>query len=95
MSKQNRGLMTNQTKQTKDYMTQEDHEAYDQETQDLILKNMVNVISNDYAEMYNSTPNPIKDVLNQLLMFGEEEGVLVTTAIKKLYKVNQEYKEGK
>ena len=69
--------------------------TYDQETQDLILKNMVNVIANDYAEMYSSTPNPIKDVLNQLLMFGEEEGVLVTTAIKKLYKVNQEYKEGK
>ena len=91
MSKQNRLQMTNKT----DYMTQADHEAYDQETQDLILKNMVNVISNDYAEMYNSTPNPIKDVLNQLLMFGEEEGVLVTTAIKKLYKVNQEYKEGK
>ena len=82
MSKQNRLLMTNET-------------TYDQETQDLILKNMVNVIANDYAEMYNSTPNPIKDVLNQLLMFGEEEGVLVTTAIKKLYKVNQEYKEGK
>ena len=81
--------MTNKT----DYMTQEDHAAYDQETKDLILKNMVNAISNDYAEMYNSTPNPIKDVLNQLLMFGEEEGVLVTTAIKKLYKVNQEYKE--
>ena len=90
MSKQNR-LQMNKT----DYMTQADHEAYDQETQDLILKNMVNAISNDYAEMYNSTPNPIKDVLNQLLMFGEEEGVLVTTAIKKLYKVNQEYKEGK
>ena len=90
MSKQNRLLM-NKT----DYMTQADHEAYDQETQDLILKNMVNTISDDYAEMYNSTPNPIKDVLNQLLMFGEEEGVLVTTAIKKLYKVNQEYKEGK
>ena len=82
MSKQNRLQMTNET-------------TYDQETQDLILKNMVNQISNDYAEMYNSTPNPIKDVLNQLLMFGEEEGVLVTTAIKKLYKVNQEYKEGK
>ena len=82
MSKQNRLQMTNET-------------TYDQETQDLILKNMVNVISNDYAEMYNSIPNPIKDVLNQLLMFGEEEGVLVTTAIKKLYKVNQEYKEGK
>ena len=56
---------------------------------------MVNTISNDYAELYNSTPNPIKDVLNQLLMFGEEEGVLVTTAIKKLYKLNEEYKEGK
>ena len=82
MSKQNRLLMTNET-------------IYDQETQDLILKNMVNTISNDYAEMYSSTPNPIKDVLTQLLMFGEEEGVLVTTAIKKLYKVNQEYKEGK
>ena len=60
MSKQNRLQMTNET-------------TYDQETQDLILKNMVNTISNDYAEMYNSTPNPIKDVLNQLLMFGEEE----------------------
>ena len=91
MSKQNRLQMTNKT----DYMTQADHEAYDQETQDLILKNMVNTISNDYAEMYSSTPNPIKDVLTQLLMFGEEEGVLVTTAIKKLYKANQEYKEGK
>ena len=82
MSKQNRLQMTNET-------------TYDQEKQYLILKNMVNTISDDYAEMYNSTPNPIKDVLNQLLMFGEEEGVLVTTAIKKLYKVNQEYKEGK
>ena len=82
MSKQNRLQMTNET-------------THDQETQDLILKNMVNTISNDYAEMYSSTPNPIKDVLTQLLMFGEEEGVLVTTAIKKLYKVNQEYKEGK
>ena len=90
MSKQNR-LQMNKT----DYMTQADHEAYDQETQDLIIKNMVNTISNDYAELYNSTPNPIKDVLNQLLMFGEEEGVLVTTAIKKLYKVNKEYNEGK
>ncbi len=66
---------------------------YDQETQDLILKNMVNEIANDYAAMYNSAPNPIKDVLNQLLMFGEGEGVLVTTAIKQLWEVNQEYKE--
>ena len=66
---------------------------YDQETQDLILKNMVNEIANDYAAMYNSAPNPIKDVLNQLLMFGEGEGVLVATAIKQLWEVNQEYKE--
>jgi len=80
MSKQNRLLMTNET-------------IYDQETQDLILKNMVNEIANDYAAMYNSAPNPIKDVLNQLLMFGEGEGVLVTTAIKQLWDVNQEYKE--
>ena len=57
-------------------------------------KNMIEEIANDYSQMYNSTPNPIKDVLTQLLFFGEEEGVLVTTAIKKLYKVNQEYKEG-
>ena len=81
MSKQNRGLMTNQTKQT----------ISDQ----VNYKSMIEEIANDYSAMYNSTPNPIKDVLNQLLMFGEEEGVLVTTAIKKLYKVNQEYKEGK
>ena len=87
--------MTNQTKQTKDYMTQEDHEAYEQELERIDMKNMVETIANDYAAMYNSAPNPIKDVLNQLLMFGEEEGVLVTTAIKKLYKLNQEYKEGK
>ena len=80
MSKQNRLFMTNET-------------IYDQETQDLILKNMVNEIANDYAAMYNSAPNPIKDVLNQLLMFGEGEGVLVTTAIKQLWEVNQEYKE--
>ena len=81
MSKQNRLQMTNET-------------TYDQETQDLILKNMVNAISNDYAEMYNSTPNPIKDVLNQLLMFGEEEGVLVKTAIKQLWQANEDQKEG-
>jgi len=69
--------------------------TYDQETQDLIIKNMVNTISNDYAELYNSTPNPIKDVLNQLLMFGEGEGVLVKTAIKQLWQANENYKEGK
>ena len=57
------------------------------------LKNMIETIANDYAAMYNSAPNPIKDVLNQLLMFGEGEGVLVATAIKQLWEVNQEYKE--
>ena len=81
MSKQNRGLMTNQTKQT---------------TSDQVdYKNMIEEIANDYSQMYNSTPNPIKDVLTQLLFFGEEEGVLVTTAIQKLYECNEEYKEGK
>ena len=93
MSKQNRGLMTNQTKQTKDYMTQEDHEAYEQELERIDMKNMVETIANEYAAMYNSAPNPIKDVLNQLLMFGEGEGVLVATAIKQLWEVNEEYKE--
>ena len=57
------------------------------------LKNMIETIANDYAAMYNSAPNPIKDVLNQLLMFGEGEGVLVATAIKQLWEVKQEYKE--
>jgi len=81
MSKQNRGLMTTQTKQT---------------TSDQVdYKHMIQEIANDYSEMYNaSAHNPIKDILNQLLMFGEEEGVLVTTAIQKLYECNKEYKEG-
>ena len=81
MSKQNRGLMTTQTKQT---------------TSDQVdYKQMIQEIANDYSEMYNaSAHNPIKDILNQLLMFGEEEGVLVTTAIQKLYECNKEYKEG-
>ena len=80
MSKQNRGLMTTQTKQT---------------TSDQVdYKHMIQEIANDYSEMYNaSAHNPIKDILNQLLMFGEEEGVLVTTAIQKLYECNKEYKE--
>ena len=80
MSKQNRFLMAFK-------------KIYKPETQDSILKNMVNEIANDYAAMYNSALNPIKDVLNQLLMFGEGEGVLVTTAIKQLWEVNQEHKE--
>ena len=81
MYKQNRGLMTTQTKQT---------------TSDQVdYKHMIQEIANDYSEMYNaSAHNPIKDILNQLLMFGEEEGVLVTTAIQKLYECNKEYKEG-
>ena len=81
MSKQNRGLMTTQTKQTT--------------SNQVDYKHMIQEIANDYSEMYNaSAHNPIKDILNQLLMFGEEEGVLVTTAIQKLYECNKEYKEG-
>ena len=81
MSKQNRGLMTTQTKQTT--------------SNQVDFKHMILEIANDYSEMYNaSAHNPIKDILNQLLMFGEEEGVLVTTAIQKLYECNKEYKEG-
>ena len=90
MSKQNRLQMTNKT----DYMTQADHDSHEQELERAAMKNMVETIANDYAAMYNSAPNPIKDVLNQLLMFGEGEGVLVATAIKQLWEVNQEYKEG-
>ena len=89
MSKQNRLQMTNKT----DYMTQADHDSHEQELERAAMKNMVETIANDYAAMYNSAPNPIKDVLNQLLMFGEGEGVLVATAIKQLWEVNQEYKE--
>ena len=82
--------MTNKT----DYMTQADHEAYEQELERIDMKNMVETIANDYAAMYNSAPNPIKDVLNQLLMFGEGEGVLVATAIKQLWQANEDQKEG-
>ena len=103
MYKQNRGLMTTQTKQTNQNLeTQKEFDEFidplieevkrDQEYETLDLKNMVETIANDYAAMYNSAPNPIKDVLNQLLMFGEGEGVLVATAIKQLWEVNQEYK---
>ena len=91
MSKQNRLKMTNKT----DYMTQADHDSHEQELERAAMKNMVETIANDYAAMYNSAPNPIKDVLNQLLMFGEGEGVLVATAIKQLWEGNEEYKEGK
>ena len=73
--------MTTQTKQTT--------------SNQVDYKHMIQEIANDYSEMYNaSAHNPIKDILNQLLMFGEEEGVLVTTAIQKLYECNKEYKEG-
>ena len=89
MSKQNRLLMTNKT----DYMTQEDHAAYDQELEKIDLKNMVEQIAADYDGLDSEAYNPIKDVLNQLLMFGEGEGVLVKTAIKQLWEVNQKYKE--
>lgn len=82
--------MTTQTKQT--ILNQTDLPA----PRLVGYKHMIQKIANDYSEMYNaSAHNPIKDILNQLLMFGEEEGVLVTTAIQKLYKCNQKYKEGK
>ena len=48
MSKQNRLLMTNKT----DYMTQEDHEAYDQELEKIDLKNMVETIEKRLTKQY-------------------------------------------
>tara|TARA_Y100000004_G_scaffold3500_1_gene4126 strand:+ start:387 stop:677 length:291 start_codon:yes stop_codon:yes gene_type:complete len=96
MYKQNRGLMTNQTKQTKDYMTQEDHEAYDRELEKHDLQQMVECLATDYAEMHNDAAyEPVKEILNQLLMYGEGEGVLVKTAITQLWTTHQEQKEGR
>ena len=81
MYKQNRGLMTTQTKQT---------------TSDQEMDDMIHRLAYDYKEAHGNglEYQALKQLLNDLLMFGEGEGVLVTTAIKKLYKENQEYKEG-
>ena len=92
MSKQNRGLMTNQTKQTKDYMTQEDHEAYDQELEKIDMDDMIHRLAYDYKEAHGNGVEyqALKQLLNDLLMFGEGEGVLVKTAIKQLWQANQD-----
>ena len=82
MYKQNRGLMTTQTKQT---------------TSDQEMDDMIHRLAYDYKEAHGNglEYQALKQLLNDLLMFGEGEGVLVTTAIQKLYECNEEYKEGK
>ena len=95
MSKQNRGLMTNQTKQTKDYMTQEDHEAYEQELEKIDMDSMIFQIAKNYKEIHHGdTRTAIFYLLNELCEYGEGEGVLVKTAIKQLWQANEDQKEG-
>ena len=93
MSKQNRLLMTNKT----DYMTQEDHEAYDQELEKIDMDNIIHTLAYDYKEAHGNGVEyqALKQLLNDLLMFGEGEGVLVKTAIKQLWQTNEDQKEGK
>ena len=93
MSKQNRFLMTNKT----DYMTQADHEALDQELEKIDMDNIIHTLAYDYKEAYGNGVEyqALKQLLNDLLMFGEGEGVLVKTAIKQLLEANEQYKEGK
>ena len=80
MYKQNRGLMTTQTKQT---------------TSDQEMDDMIHRLAYDYKEAHGNglEYQALKQLLNDLLMFGEGEGVLVATAIKQLWEVNEEYKE--
>ena len=82
MSKQNRGLMTNQTKQT---------------TTNPDMDDMIHRLAYDYKEAHGNGVEyqALKQLLNDLLMFGEGEGVLVKTAIKQLWEANEQYKEGK
>ena len=81
MYKQNRGLMTTQTKQT---------------TSDQEMDDMIHRLAYDYKEAHGNglEYQALKQLLNDLLMFGEGEGVLVKTAIKQLYVANEQYKEG-
>ena len=81
MSKQNRGLMTNQTKQT---------------TSDQEMDDMIHRLAYDYKEAHGNglEYQALKQLLNDLLMFGEGEGVLVKTAIKQLWQANEDQKEG-
>ena len=82
MSKQNRGLMTNQTKQT---------------TTNPDMDDMIHRLAYNYKEAHGNGVEyqALKQLLNDLLMFGEGEGVLVKTAIKQLWEANEQYKEGK
>ena len=82
MYKQNRGLMTTQTKQT---------------TSDQEMDDMIHRLAYDYKEAHGNglEYQALKQLLNDLLMFGEGEGVLVKTAIKQLWQANQDQKEGK
>ena len=81
MYKQNRGLMTTQTKQT---------------TSDQEMDDMIHRLAYDYKEAHGNglEYQALKQLLNDLLMFGEGEGVLVKTAIKQLWQANQDQKEG-
>ena len=81
MYKQNRDLMTTQTKQT----------PSDQEMDDMIHR-----LAYDYKEAHGNglEYQALKQLLNDLLMFGEGEGVLVKTAIKQLWQANEDQKEG-
>ena len=81
MSKQNRGLMTTQTKQT---------------TSDQEMNDMIHRLAYDYKEAHGNglEYQALKQLLNDLLMFGEGEGVLVKTAIKQLWQANEDQKEG-
>ena len=81
MYKQNRGLMTTQTKQT---------------TSDQEMDDMIHRLAYDYKEAHGNCVEyqALKQLLNDLLMFGEGEGVLVKTAIKQLWQANEDQKEG-
>ena len=81
MYKQNRGLMTTQTKQT---------------TSDQEMDDMIHRLAYDYKEAHGNGVEyqALKQLLNDLLMFGEGEGVLVKTAIKQLWQANEDQKEG-
>ena len=83
--------MTNKT----DYMTEADHEAYDQELDKINMDSMIFQIAKDYKENHGDTRTAIFYLLNELCQYGEGEGVLVKTAIKQLWQANEHQKEGK
>ena len=67
-----------------------------QTTSEQKMDDMIHRLAYDYKEAHGNGVEyqALKQLLNDLLMFGEGEGVLVRTAIKQLYIANQEYKEG-